>query len=276
MLISSISLLDKNKALFKFDSAMVKISIITPILNGRSFIRQTVESVLSQSGDFELEYIIRDGGSTDGTLEILDEYQDRCRVFSEPDDSPQEAINQGMNMATGEIGGWLNGDDIYRPGALQAVADLFSRRHDCRWCYGRCRIIDNVDRSIRWPISLYKHLLGAVYSRNVLLCENYISQPAVFWRLDLWHQLGGLNSAYLAAWDYELWLKMAAAARPEVLRRTLACFRRHPDSISENNFEQQFEEELQIARFYGRQVHVGVHRFNCWKIVTAYNILARK
>ncbi len=255
---------------------MLKISIITPVLNGRSFIQNTVESVLSQTGDFELEYIVRDGGSEDGTLEILDRYSDSCRVVSEPDGSPQEAINRGMEMATGDIAAWLNGDDLYLPGALQAVAETFRSRSELRWAYGGCRIIDPEQRVVRRPITWYKHLLGGwIYSRNLLLCENFINQPATFWSLDFWHETGGLKSDYRAAWDYELWLRMASISRPRVIRRTLACFRRHPGSISELNFEQQFQEELQISREYGSGVHYWLHRFNCWKIVAAYKMMER-
>ncbi len=255
---------------------MFKVSIVTPVLNGRRFIRDTVESVLSQTGDFDLEYIICDGGSTDGTLDILEEYRDRCRVISEKDGSPQDAINRGMSLASGDIGAWLNGDDLYLPAALPAVVELFRKHRSCRWCYGGCRIVDERNREIRQPITWYKNLLGMVYSRNVLLCENFINQPAVFWRLDLWREIGGLNSSFRAAWDYDLWLKMAMLARPRHLRRTIACFRRHHESISENHFEQQFREELQIAGQYGNVLHRQVHQFNCWKITTTYRMLARK
>lgn len=251
----------------------MKISIITAVFNGEKFIRETVESVLSQKGNFELEYIICDGQSTDRTLDILKEYPE-CRVISRKDGGPFNAINYGMNLATGEIGAWLNADDIYRPGALQQVISHFERHPECRWLYGNCPVIDENGREIRKPITLYKELLGFLYSKNILLCENFINQPATFWRMSLWKELGGLNSIYKAAWDYELWLKMAGIAPAHHLHRNLASFRRHAESISENHFERQFNEELAIAAHYGNAFHHLIHRFNCWKIITIYKLLS--
>ena len=103
----------------------MKISVITPVLNGEKFIRQTVESILNQTGNFELEYIVRDGHSVDKTLAILAEYDDKITVVSKKDGSPQEAINQGMKMATGDIKCWLNADDVYLPGTLERLLILF-------------------------------------------------------------------------------------------------------------------------------------------------------
>lgn len=251
----------------------MKISIVTPVLNGERFLRRTVESVLSQSGPFELEYIVRDGLSTDRTLDILSEYKGRLKVVSERDGSPQEAINAGFAMATGDIGAWLGADDVYEPGALAKVAAFFEGRPSCQWLYGRCRIIDAEDREIRRMVTLYKELIGHFHSRDVLLCENYINQPAVFWRMDLWRKAGGLHSSYKAAWDYELWLKMAELAPPSPLHGTLASFRRHPGSISEGFTERQFREELAIASERGGPLHRLIHAFNFWKITAVYKIL---
>ncbi len=252
----------------------MKITVVTPVLNGERFIRRTVESVLSQKGPFELEYIVRDGYSSDKTLEILSEYKGRLAVVSKKDGSPQEAINAGLAMATGEIGAWLNADDVYEPGALAKAAAHFEAHPSCQWLYGRCRIIDAEDREIRRPVTLYKNLLGFVHSRNVLLCENYVSQPSTFWRMDLWRRMGGLNSSYKAAWDYELWLKMSELSAPSPLHVDLASFRRHPGSISESFTERQFSEELAIAAERGSALHRLVHAFNFWKITTAYKILS--
>ena len=253
---------------------MTKITIVTPVYNGEKYIRETVESVLSQEGDFELEYIIRDGASTDGTLDILKEYQDRCIIVSEKDGSPQEAINAGLSMATGDISAWLNADDIYLPGTLQAVKDCFDKHKEIGWMYGRCRIIDETGTEIRKPVTWYKNLIGWSYSRNILLCENFVNQPATFWRTSLWNELGGLNSKYKAAWDYELWLKMAEKSPSIHIKKYLAEFRRHSESISENNFEKQFNEELAIASEHGNSLHRFIHAFNCWKIITAYKMLS--
>lgn len=251
----------------------MKISIVTPVYNGERYLRRTLDSIYGQVGDFELEHIVCDGQSTDGTLEILKEYP-VTKVISRKDGGPFNAINYGMNLATGEVGAWLNADDLYLPGALARVADFFRTHERCRWLYGNCPIIDGDDREIRKPITAYKELIGYFYSRNMLLCENFVNQPATFWRMDLWREIGGLKSAYKAAWDYELWLKMSAVAPARHLHCDLAAFRRHPGSISENFFERQFAEELQIAAEHGNALHRAIHRFNQWKIVTAYKLLS--
>jgi glycosyltransferase involved in cell wall biosynthesis len=253
----------------------MKISVVTPVYNGEKYIRQTVESVLSQSGDFELEYIICDGQSTDGTLKILEEFKDRCTIISRKDGSAQAAINYGMAMATGEIGCWLNADDVFEPGTLQTVATAFQQHPESRWLYGRCRIIDENGREIRKPITAYKNILGYCYSKYVLLCENFINQPATFWRMDLWRETGHLDNKYRAAWDYELWLFMAEKSRPVHLRKLLASFRRHDDSISNNHFERQFQEELAICREHGNVLTSFIHMLNVWKIVWIYKLLSR-
>lgn len=251
------------------------ISIVTPVLNAHRFIQETVESVLAQKGDFELEYIVRDGGSDDGTLEILRDYSDRLRVVSAPDRGPQEAVNAGLSEARGTILAWLNADDVYEPGALASAADAL-RPQARKWTYGRCCIIDEHGDEIRKAITWYKTLVGWRYSRNILLCENFISQPAVFFRRELWESAGGLATCWRAAFDYDLWLRFARLSPAHPVHRVIARFRRHPGSISEATFERQFEEELRLARREGGRLHGLIHRFNTWKILTVYRWLNRR
>ena len=103
----------------------MKISVITPSYNQVQFIERTIQSVLSQRGDFKLEYIVVDGLSTDGTEQILQKYCDRIRLISEPDDGQSDAINKGMALATGEVVCWLNSDDTFEPNCLQNILEVF-------------------------------------------------------------------------------------------------------------------------------------------------------
>ena len=251
----------------------MKISVITPSYNQGGYIGQTVQSVLDQGID-DLEYIVVDGGSTDQTLEILKRYDDRIKWVSEPDNGFADAINKGIAMASGEIIGWLNSDDLYLPGALPVVMDYFKKHPDCRWLYGRCIIIDNSGRE-RWKwITRYKNFSLKRFSHQKLLRENFISQPAVFFRKDIFTEAGPLDLSLKYAIDYDLWLRFSQIAPAHVIYRDLAAFRRHGQSKSETGFRKQFSEQYAVAQRYGLSLFNRiVHRFNIFKIVTSYRII---
>lgn len=252
---------------------MIKVTIVTPVLNGARFIRRTIESVLEQKGDFKLEYIICDGGSTDNTIDIVKEYQGRCQLIQRSDSGPADAINFGMDKATGEVCGWLGADDLLLSGALDRVVKAFAEHPQSEWLYGRCRIINENNSEIRQGITFYKNLLSYRFSRRVLWTENFISQPATFWRNDLWQRCGGLNTKYKAAFDYDLWLRFAASSLPLILPAYIAAFRRHQDSISEQNFVSQFREELAICKRESSSLCYRIHCFNCYKIIAIYRLI---
>src|SRR5262245_25539695 len=127
----------------------MRISIITPSFNQAQFIRRTIDSVLSQDGDFELDYRVVDGGSTDGTIDILKSYGDRLAWTSESDRGQVDAINKGLARADGDIVSWLNSDDTLMPGALQRIVSAFEQHPETEWVHGRCPIIDEHDREVR-------------------------------------------------------------------------------------------------------------------------------
>lgn len=253
----------------------MKISVVTPVLNGEKFIQRTIESVLSQSGNLQIEYIIKDGESTDRTLQILDGYQHHpeVMVISKPDTSLYDAINQGFEHATGDIGCWINADDFYEPNTFQKAVDAFKKHPDREWLYGRCDIIDENENEIRKPITWYKNLIGWNYSHNMLYCENYINQPATFWKMDLWKRVGGLSNKYKIAADYHLWLKFAQESKATALHQKLAHFRRCGESISDNQFEAQFDEGQNAAQEFAPPLPCAIHRFNCWKTKFVYRML---
>src|SRR5262249_27220870 len=149
------------------------ISIVTPSFNHARFIERTLCSVLGQDGNFDLEYLVIDGGSTDGTLDILKKYQDRLTWTSEPDDGQSDAINKGLHRATGEVVGWLNSDDVLYPGALERVVAVFRDQPSVEWLHGRCEIIDAEDHVIRRWVSAYKDWCCRHYSYSRLLTENF-------------------------------------------------------------------------------------------------------
>jgi glycosyltransferase involved in cell wall biosynthesis len=252
----------------------VHISVVTPSFNQARFIERTIRSILDQ-GRGDVEHIIVDGGSTDGTLEILQRYQGRISWISEKDRGQAHAINKGLTRSTGEIVAWLNSDDTYEPGALDQVVRHFTGAPDCRWAYGKCRIVDEDDREIRPLVTRYKNLLLARYSFPKLLSENFISQPAVFWRRSLLDEVGYLNEEEHYCMDYDYWLRLGSRYPAGVIPAYLANFRYHPASKSGSVDRQQFVDELRIARAFGagHPWVILLHTVNFYKIVAAYKVL---
>jgi len=256
---------------------MLKISIITPSYNQAGFIERTIESVQSQEGNFQLEHIVVDGGSEDGTRDILRRYGSAIRWISEPDEGQADALNKGLAMATGEVIGWLNSDDLYEPGALSTVAELFAAHRKLQWIYGKVRIIDAQGREIRRWITLYKNLRMRRYSYAKLLAENWISQMGVFWRRSAARQVGWFRKDLHYCMDYDYWLRLGERWCGRFVDRYLAAFRWYPQSKSGAGFARQFSEELAVARAHaaGRYRWALLrHRLNYFKILTAYWLMA--
>jgi glycosyltransferase involved in cell wall biosynthesis len=225
----------------------MRISLVTPSYNQAPFIRRTIDSVLSQRGPFELDYKVIDGGSTDGTIEILQSYGDRLAWVSERDRGQVDAINRGLRAATGEVVGWLNSDDVLMPGALARVAEAFHERPEAEWLHGRCMIIDEHDREVRRWISRYKHYRSQRHTLAAFLTENYISQMTVFWRRELHDTIGYLDPEIRYAFDYDLFLRLAQRSIPIYIEEPLACFRWYATSKSGGGFVVQMTETVEIA-----------------------------
>jgi glycosyltransferase involved in cell wall biosynthesis len=253
----------------------MKLTVVTPSYNQAAFIERTIESVLAQRGDFELEYLVVDGGSGDGTLDILRRYEGRLAYVSEPDGGQCDALNKGFRIATGDVLSWLNSDDVYAPGALEAVARTF-RQTGTRWCFGECTIIDETDRPIRGAISRYKSWVSRRYSRRRLLARNFIPQPAVFFHRDLLHEAGTLDESLRYAMDYDLWLRFACLAEPVFVPRKLAGFRWHGASVTGAGYATGAWECFAIARRRARgleRLAVPQHLLHALGEVAAYRAL---
>ena len=228
----------------------LRFSIVTPSYNQAAFIARTIDSVLAQTGDFDVDYRVIDGASTDGTVDILRGYGSRIAWVSERDQGQIDALNKGLQSTTGDVVGWVNSDDVLLPGALARIAAAFTANPRAEWVHGRCRIIDEHDRTIRRWVSLYKHFRCRHHTFDRLLEENYISQMTAFWRRSVHDQIGYLDPALDLAFDYDLFLRLARRGAPIYLEDELACFRMYGTSKSGAGFPAQLEEAGAIAARY--------------------------
>ncbi len=188
-----------------------RISIVTPNFNYAFLIEATMRSVLCQRYP-NLEYIVIDGGSTDGSAEIIRRYEPHLAHCSiGPDKGQYDAINKGFAAATGEILGWLNSDDIYLPWTLRVVANIFSQFPQVQWITGHPSVLqDGVVHAMQpfhsYPRSLIQ--LGLFHGGPGGL--GWIQQESCFWRRGLWEAVGGLRADVPIAADFDLWTRFAA------------------------------------------------------------------
>ena len=255
---------------------MAKLSIVTPSYNQAPYLCQTIDSVLSQQGAFSLEHIVIDGGSTDGSVDILRDIDDpRLLWVSEDDQGQTQAINKGLLRATGDIVGYLNSDDLYVPGALAAVKQAFDEHPQANWLIGQCVVIDDQGREIRRSVTRYKNRRLRRYRYHALLRENFISQMGVFWRRSFGEQVGPLDETLYYTMDYDLWLRMGAQADPLVLDRVLARFRVHREGKGRRHTLAQFSEQYRVACRYlgGKPLARVMHLLNVIKVLAAYGLM---
>lgn len=251
------------------------ISIITPSFNQAGYIESNIRSIQSQKGDFLVEHIVIDGGSDDGTLEILNKYKATVKWVSEKDNGQSDALNKGIRIARGEIVGWLNSDDVYHTGALAYVTEYFKNHPESMWLYGQCNIINENGREVRKFITWYKRIMSGNYNYKRLLIENYISQPAVFFRKKVFDEVGLINTSYQFAMDYDLWIRLGKMYNPGVTNNYLAGFRIHRSSKSKNYFQKQFSEQYDIAsKVIKSPARKFLHRLNNIKIISLYKLFS--
>lgn len=218
------------------------VSIVTPSYNQAQFLEETIQSVLAQ--DYaNIEYIVVDGGSDDGSVEIIQRYQGKISWWvSEPDQGQTDAINKGFARADGEILAWINSDDTYQPQAVSACVNYLVANPEVGLVYGDANFIDqsgNVIGKFNAQQTSYKRLRrGGVY----------IPQQAAFWRANLWQQVGPLDPSYYFAMDYDLWVRLARITRIQYLPQHWANFRLHDDAKTISEDARCWPEMLRIHR----------------------------
>ncbi len=226
--------------------AYPKITIVTPVFNRVNMLEQTMLSVLGQNYP-NLEYIIIDGGSTDGTVDVIRQYEDKLAYWvSEPDSGMYHAIQKGFEKATGDIMAWINSDDLYHAYALWTVADIFLDLPDVEWIVGTPTMYNSVGRcakvfpTIRW--SKRKFELGDF---------RWIQQESVFWKRSLWNKVGAnLNLNFKLAADFELWCRFFQYQKLYSVSTMLGGFRLHGSQLSLEQVEMYENEVKEICKIF--------------------------
>lgn len=197
------------------------VTIVTPSFNQAQYLGRAIQSVLSQDYP-HIEYIVVDGGSSDGSVDIIQQYERQLTWWvSEPDDGHADALNKGFARASGEVLAWLNSDDFYYPGAVAEALSFLSEHPEVGMVYGDADYIDSQGRVIgRFPSAqtdFQRMLQGYVH----------IPQATTFFRGKIWEKVGPLDSSLFFAFDYDLWVKIAEQSEVRHLPRTWAAFRLH-------------------------------------------------
>ena len=220
------------------------VSIVTPVYNLADFIEETVQSVLNQDYP-RIEYVVMDGGSTDGTLEILAKYSDRIRVISARDRGAADAVNRGFRLTSGEIFAFLHGDDLYMPGAVRTAVEYLMAHPEAGGVYGEANWITEDGQVIgRYPTR--------DFDPEALACECYICQPACFLRRRVFIQAGLLDPDLECAFDYDLWMRIARFARLDRIDAVLAASRMRRSNKTLGQRKRAFQEALRLVeRYYG-------------------------
>jgi glycosyltransferase involved in cell wall biosynthesis len=199
-----------------------------------------------------------DGGSTDGTLKIANEYKHYFPkidwvIKSEPDRGEPDAINKGLKLATGDIVAWLDADDYYDDSCFAYVLSILSTEPDVDWIHGRYQIVDELDHPILNWMARAKTILQYLNSRMILKCVDYIPQPSVFMRRS---SLPGELSLDKYCFDYDYWLRFKTM--PVFIPQILSYWRRHGDSISVVGAKLEAAQAYSVARKYGRGIIYGL------------------
>ena len=249
-----------------------KISIVTPNFNGETYLEQTIHSVLSQNYP-NLEFIIIDGGSTDGSLEIIKKYESQLFYWvSEPDKGLYDAVQKGFDQSTGEIMAWINSDDLYHSKAFFTVAEIFGKFSKVNWLQGIPSTFDEMGRTVavsgikRW--SKLDYYLGDF---------QWIQQESVFWRRPLWVKAGSKLATELKyAGDLELWLRFFRYEKLYVTRALLGGFRQRAKGQLSMDFLDQYMEEARDKINEELENNIPKEEKDLVESIKKYNILMGK
>lgn len=214
------------------------LTVVMPSFQQAEFLEEAITSILDQ-GESVTQFIVLDGGSTDGSREIIERFADRIDVWrSQPDDGQAAAIAEGLSMATGEVVTWINSDDALLPGAAAALLERFARRPELGLVEGDTVVVDASSRIVRCDRRAGP---SAWWMRHGYM---RIHQPSTFFRRELYERVGGLDTSLHCVMDTDLWYRLLPEAPSERLERYVGAHRVHDDAKGESgDWERRYREE---------------------------------
>lgn len=243
------------------DRKPITISVVTPSFNQAGFLAETIKSVIGQRGDFSIDYLVIDGGSDDGSVEIIRHHENlvnshhpdigcraiRYRWLSEKDRGQTDALMKGFRLAEGEVLAYLNSDDTYLPGTLETVAAFFRDNPHAALLYGDAHYCDAAGEIIgRYPTEDFDF--------RKLAWFNFFCQPAVFFRNEAFEAVGGLDATLRYAMDYDLFVRIGKRFSCRYLPRYFANYRLHEASktMRDDALFENYEEAVRLSlRHFG-------------------------
>lgn len=247
------------------------VSIVTPSYNQASFLERTIKSVLFQDYP-NIEYIVIDGASTDGSKAIIEKYAAKLSYWvSEPDSGQTDAINKGFGMAKGDILAWLNSDDVLHQGAVSQAVTYLVNNPEVGLVYGDANFINAQDQAIgKFPAAqtnLKKLRRGFVH----------VPQQATFFRANLWKKVGPLDPTFYFAMDYDLWVRLAKITKFSYVPKLWASFRLHGDTKTISEDDRCWPEMIRVHyRDGGKNISFITLKYHIRKLAAPFLVWKRK